>query len=79
MILAFTGNALMQQQQLMPTTTIRNIRSRRDLEEVLSSVAAQAKVGDALESCEILWTPTDPNESLTMADIVADHPNLRVL
>ena len=55
------------------------IRSRRDLERALSTIAAQAKVGDTLESCEILWTPTDPNESLTMTDIVADHPNLRLL
>lgn len=52
------------------------IRTRDDLRRALSRIAADAKVGDCLQSAEILWAPEDPTETLTRETAYADFPNL---
>jgi uncharacterized membrane protein len=59
------------------STKLSPIRSMADVEEALRKIAADAKVDDALQSCEILWTPEDRSETLTLRDVVADYPELR--
>jgi len=53
------------------------IRSISDVEEALRRIATDAKVGDCLQGAEILWTPEDRSETLTLRDVVADYPELR--
>lgn len=55
----------------------RNINSVADVEEALRRIASDAKVDDCLQSVEILWTPEDRGETLTMRDVIADYPELR--
>jgi uncharacterized membrane protein len=59
------------------STKVPGIRSARDVEEALRAVAGDSKVGTCLQSAEVLWTPTDRSETLTMRDVVADYPQLR--
>lgn len=53
------------------------IRSISDVEDALRRIATDAKVGDCLQGAEILWTPEDRSETLTLRDVVADYPELR--
>ncbi|KAL3770407.1 hypothetical protein ACHAW5_002324 [Stephanodiscus triporus] len=53
------------------------IGSVRDVEEALSRIAADAKADDCLRSAEILWTPEERDETLTMREVLADYPSLR--
>lgn len=53
------------------------VNSVRELEEALSRIAADAKADDCLRGAEILWTPTDRDETLTMREVLADYPSLR--
>ena len=47
------------------------------MEEALRKIASDAKVDDCLQSAEILWTPEDRSETLTLREVVADYPELR--
>jgi uncharacterized membrane protein len=58
------------------STKLSPIRYMADVEEALRKIAADVKVNDVLESCEILWTPEDRSETLTLQDVVADYPEL---
>ena len=53
------------------------INSVSDVEEALRKIASDAKVDDCLQSAEILWTPEDRTETLTLREVVADYPELR--
>jgi len=53
------------------------INSIKDVESALSRIAADCKVDDCLRGAEILWTPEERDETLTMKDIFADYPSLR--
>lgn len=53
------------------------IGSVRDVEEALSRIAADAKADDCLRGAEILWTPEERDETLTMREVLADYPSLR--
>lgn len=53
------------------------INSVSDVEEALRKIASDAKVDDCLQSAEILWTPEDRSETLTLREVVADYPELR--
>lgn len=53
------------------------ITSIRDAEEVLSRIATDARADECLRGAEILWTPEERDETLTMRDVLADYPNLR--
>merc|ERR1712134_126345 len=59
------------------STKINKIRDVTDVEQALEQIASNAKVGDCLQSAEILWTPTDRSEALRLRDVVADYPELR--
>jgi len=59
------------------STKINKIRDVTDVEQALEQIASNAKVGDCLQSAEILWTPTDRSETLRLRDVVADYPELR--
>ena len=53
------------------------IDSVADVEEALRKIASDSKIDDCLQSAEILWTPEDRTETLTLRDVVADYPDLR--
>lgn len=55
------------------------IKSIQDVEEALRRIASDAKVDSCLQSAEILWTPEDATETLTLRDVIADYPELRSL
>jgi uncharacterized membrane protein len=59
------------------STKLPVIRSQSDVEEALAKIAADVKVDDCLQSAEILWTPEERTETLSMKDIVGDYPELR--
>jgi len=61
------------------STKVPKINSLSDLEEALRNIASDAKVDDCLQSAEILWTPEDRGESLSLGDVVADYPELRTV
>jgi len=54
-----------------------NVNSLRDVEDALSRIAADAKADACLRSAEILWTPEERSETLTMKEVLADYSNLR--
>lgn len=59
------------------STKLSTIRSIQDVEEALRKIATDAKVDDCLQGAEILWTPEDQRETLSMREVVADYPELR--
>jgi Protein of unknown function (DUF1517) len=59
------------------STKVSQIDSMNDLEKALRRIAADAK--DCLECVEILWTPEDRSETLSMSDVLADYPGLRTI
>jgi uncharacterized membrane protein len=59
------------------STKVPKINSLSDVEEALRKIASDSKVDDCLQSAEILWTPEDRSESLSLGDVVADYPELR--
>eukprot|EP00804_Cyclotella_cryptica_P018764 CCRYP_007248-RA/>CCRYP_007248-RA protein AED:0.06 eAED:0.06 QI:109/1/1/1/0.75/0.6/5/958/451 len=67
--------------QIDGDTTSNQLSSRvnsiRDVEEALSRIAADSKADDCLRGVEILWTPEERDETLTMRDVFADYSDLR--
>lgn len=61
------------------STKIPKVSSIRDVEDALSAIASGAKVDDCLQSAEILWTPQDRFETLSLRDVAADYPELRTV
>lgn len=59
------------------STKLNKIRNSSDVEQALQKIAADSKVGDCLQSAEILWTPEDRSETLSLRDVIADYPELR--
>lgn len=53
------------------------ISSIRDVEGALSRIASDAKADECLRGAEILWTPEERDETLTMREVLADYPSLR--
>lgn len=53
------------------------VNSIRDVEDALSKIAADSKVDDCLRGVEILWTPQERDETLTMRDVFADYSDMR--
>lgn len=53
------------------------INSIRDVEDALSCIAADSKADDCLRGAEILWTPEERDETLTMREVFADYSSLR--
>jgi len=61
------------------STKMPVISSPSDVENALSRIASDAKVGDCLQSAEILWTPEERSETLTMREVISDYPSLRTI
>jgi len=59
------------------STKLHKINSLSDVEQALQKIASDSMVGDCLQSAEILWTPEDRSESLSVRDVIADYPELR--
>lgn len=53
------------------------VNSIRDVEDALSAIAADAKADNCLRSAEILWSPEERDETLTMREVLADYSTLR--
>ena len=53
------------------------VNSIRDVEDALSRIAADAKADKCLRGAEILWTPEERDETLTLKDVYADYSSLR--
>lgn len=54
-----------------------NVNSVRDVEDALSRIAADTKADKCLRGAEILWTPEERDETLTMKEVLADYSSLR--
>ena len=59
------------------STKVPKIKTIQDVEEALRKIASDAMVDDCLQAAEILWTPEDRSETLTLHDVIADYPELR--
>jgi uncharacterized membrane protein len=59
------------------STKLPLINSLNDVEDALRRIASDSKVDECLQGAEILWTPDDRSETLTLRDVVADYPELR--
>lgn len=53
------------------------VNSIRDVEDALSQIAADSKADNCLRGAEILWSPEERDETLTMRDVLADYSSLR--
>jgi uncharacterized membrane protein len=60
-------------------TRPRPIRSLASVEDALGKITVDATTDACLRSAEILWTPSDPSETLTTVDVMVDYPQLRPL
>ena len=60
-------------------TKSRKIKTRQDLINALTQLSSDCQVEDCLLSAEVIWSPQDPDEQLTMDDIYADFSNLYTL
>jgi uncharacterized membrane protein len=58
------------------STNVPKINSMSDVRQALQCIATNAKVDDCLQSAEILWTPEDRSETLSLSDVMADYPEL---
>jgi len=58
-------------------TKVPRINSISNVEEALRLIASNSKVDDCLQSVEILWTPEERTETLSIRDVIADYPELR--
>ena len=61
------------------STKVPAINSIQDVEDALRRIAADSKVDSCLQTAEILWTPEDRSETLTLRDVIADYPQLRAV
>eukprot|EP00751_Fragilariopsis_kerguelensis_P007454 CAMPEP_0170787978 /NCGR_PEP_ID=MMETSP0733-20121128/18637_1 /TAXON_ID=186038 /ORGANISM="Fragilariopsis kerguelensis, Strain L26-C5" /LENGTH=414 /DNA_ID=CAMNT_0011134353 /DNA_START=245 /DNA_END=1489 /DNA_ORIENTATION=- len=61
------------------STKLNKINSISDVEQALQKIAANSKVDDCLQGAEILWTPEERTETLSVRDIIADYPELRAI
>mmetsp|Transcript_32416 Transcript_32416/g.49296 ORF Transcript_32416/g.49296 Transcript_32416/m.49296 type:complete len:446 (-) Transcript_32416:112-1449(-) len=59
------------------STKLNRIGSISDVDQALRQIASDSKVDDCLQSAEILWTPEDRSETLSVRDVIADYPELR--
>lgn len=59
------------------TTRIPRVGSLADVEDALRNIASDSKMDDCLQSVEILWTPEERTETLSLKDVIADYPSLR--
>lgn len=61
------------------STKVPSIRSMQDVEDALRKIASDVRVSDCLQGAEVLWTPEERTETLTMRDVIADYPELNTV
>jgi uncharacterized membrane protein len=61
------------------STKVGTMNSIQDVEDALRKIAANVKINDCLQGSEILWTPEDQRETLSLREVVADYPELRTV
>lgn len=61
------------------STKVPAIKSIQDVEDALRRIALDSKVDSCLKTAEILWTPEDRSETLTLRDVIAEYPQLRAV
>ena len=66
---------------VLPTRSKNNksgpkIRTRKELRQILTRIAADAQVDDCLLAAELLWAPEERSDLLSPQDIAADYPEL---
>ena len=76
--LSIEGDSLMD---VLPTRSKNNksgpkIRTRKELRQILTRIAADAQVDDCLLAAELLWAPEERSDLLSPQDIAADYPEL---
>jgi uncharacterized membrane protein len=59
----------------VPLPGLTKLADREDLDKVLHELGGIAP--DALLGLEVIWTPADPEDSLTEADLMTTYPELR--
>jgi len=55
------------------------VNSIQDVLDALSCIAADAKADNCHRGAEILWTPEERDETLTMREVFTDYSSLRSL
>ena len=58
-----------------PLAHFKTVRSPEDLTALLSELGAVSP--DGLLGLEVVWTPADPNDSMTETDVMTTYPDLR--
>ncbi len=61
----------------VPSDRIRKVEDRQGLDAILSELGGVP--GDALLGLEVIWTPADPEDSLTETDLMTTYPEMRSL
>jgi uncharacterized membrane protein len=56
-----------------------NIKTRKGLVEALTQLSSDVQVDDCLLSAEVIWSPQEQDDQLTMQDIYSDFPTLYTL
>lgn len=69
-LLAIEGNSL---------RAFDKIKSRKQLQQALSRISSDSQVDDCLLAAEVIWSPEDPMEQMTMEDVYSDFPTLKIL
>jgi uncharacterized membrane protein len=58
------------------STKVPTIKNRAALRDALYMISADAQVNECLLSAEVLWTPDDGTDSMSVQDVFADYPTL---
>jgi uncharacterized membrane protein len=61
------------------STILPTIKTRSQLREALSRIAADAQVDDCLLGGEVLWAPEGTTEVMTEEEVLADYPDLMTI
>ena len=60
-----------------PVDGFKSVGDRADLERLLAQLGSASP--DGLLGLEVVWTPADPNDSMTETDLMTTYPDLRGL
>ena len=60
-----------------PADGFKSVGDRADLERLLAQLGSASP--DGLLGLEVVWTPADPNDSMTETDLMTTYPDLRGL
>ena len=74
--LSIEGDSLIIKKGYNRKDNSKRIRTREELRQLLTSIAADTKVDECLLAAELLWAPEERQDILTKQDIAADYPEL---